>query len=78
MVQPRRIAALFAIQQRTRNLLVDLAGRLHPVVLLEGGDRELAVILPVLLVSGAVEIYILVTYLPRFVQIYRGTHDTFE
>jgi len=37
-----------------------------------------SVILPVLLVSGAVEIYILITYLPRFVQIYRGTHDTFE
>ena len=37
-----------------------------------------SVILPVLLVSGAVEIYILVTYLPRFVQIYRGTPDTFE
>ena len=37
-----------------------------------------SVILPVLLVSGAIELYILVTYLPRFVQIYRGTHDTFE
>ena len=37
-----------------------------------------SVILPVLLVSSAIEIYILVTYLPRFLQIYRGTHDTFE
>ena len=37
-----------------------------------------SVILPVLLISGAIEIYILVTYLPRFLQIYRGTHDTFE
>jgi hypothetical protein len=37
-----------------------------------------SVILPVLLISSAIEIYILVTYLPRFLQIYRGTHDTFE
>ena len=36
------------------------------------------IMLPVLLVSAAIEIYILVTYLPRFIQIYRGIHDTFE
>jgi len=36
------------------------------------------IIQPVLLASGAIETYILVTYLPRFIQIYRGIHDTFE
>ena len=36
------------------------------------------IMLPVLLVSAAIEIYILVTYLPRFIQIYCGIHDTFE
>jgi cardiolipin synthase len=30
------------------------------------------------LISSGFEIYILVTYLPRFMQIYRGTHDTFS
>jgi hypothetical protein len=30
------------------------------------------------LISCGFEIYILVTYLPRFMQIYRGTHDTFS
>lgn len=29
-------------------------------------------------VSGIIEIYILATYIPRFIQIYSGTHDTFE
>ncbi|MDX1957200.1 MAG: CDP-alcohol phosphatidyltransferase family protein [Leptospiraceae bacterium] len=28
--------------------------------------------------SGALELYILATFLPRFYQIYHGTHDTFE
>lgn len=30
------------------------------------------------LISGLIEIYILSTYIPRFIQIYQGTHDTFE
>ena len=34
--------------------------------------------LPLLLLSACIEVYILVTYLPRFVEIYRGTHNTFE
>ncbi|MCB1144370.1 MAG: CDP-alcohol phosphatidyltransferase family protein [Leptospiraceae bacterium] len=29
-------------------------------------------------ISGCIEVYILVTYIPRFVQIYKGEHDTFE
>ncbi len=29
-------------------------------------------------VSAGFEIYMLVTYLPRFVQIYQGSHDTFD
>ncbi|MCG9876124.1 MAG: CDP-alcohol phosphatidyltransferase family protein [Leptospiraceae bacterium] len=29
-------------------------------------------------ISSFVEVYILVTYIPRFIQIYKGTHDTFE
>ena len=29
-------------------------------------------------VSALIEVYILVTFLPRFYQIYHGTHDTFE
>jgi len=33
--------------------------------------------LTVLLASGAIEIYILVTCLPRFIQNYCGIHDTF-
>ncbi len=37
-----------------------------------------AVLLPLYFISGAIELYILVTYLPRFWQIYQGTHDTFE
>lgn len=32
----------------------------------------------IMLFSSLFEIYILVTYIPRFIQIYRGTHDTFE
>jgi phosphatidylglycerophosphate synthase len=31
-----------------------------------------------ILVSSFVEVSILVTYIPRFIQIYKGTHDTFE
>lgn len=33
---------------------------------------------PTLIISSLIEVYILVTYLPRFLQIYRGSHDTFE
>jgi cardiolipin synthase len=33
---------------------------------------------PLLAISGLIEAYILVTYVPRFVAIWRGTHDTFE
>lgn len=29
-------------------------------------------------ISSCDEIYILATYIPRFIQIYKGTHDTFE
>ena len=29
-------------------------------------------------ISGIIEIYIISTYIPRFIQIYLGTHDTFE
>lgn len=29
-------------------------------------------------ISSFVEVYILVTYIPRFIQIFKGTHDTFE
>jgi cardiolipin synthase len=29
-------------------------------------------------ISGLIEIYIISTYIPRFIQIYLGTHDTFE
>ena len=32
----------------------------------------------VLFVSLALELYVLVTYVPRLIQIARGTHDTFE
>jgi cardiolipin synthase len=31
-----------------------------------------------LAISGFIEVYILVTYIPRFIQIYLGHHDTFE
>jgi cardiolipin synthase (CMP-forming) len=30
------------------------------------------------LISSCIELYILITYIPRFIQIYKGTHDTFE
>ncbi len=30
------------------------------------------------IVSGLIEIYILSTYIPRFIEIYSGRHDTFE
>ena len=33
---------------------------------------------PLIFISICIEIYILVTFIPRFYQIYRGTHDTFE
>ncbi len=29
-------------------------------------------------ISGIIEIYIISTYIPRFIKIYLGTHDTFE
>lgn len=29
-------------------------------------------------VSAGFEVYMLVTYVPRFIQIYKGTHDTFD
>ncbi len=32
----------------------------------------------ILIISSIIELYILFTYLPRFFQIYRGHHDTFE
>lgn len=35
-------------------------------------------ILLLLLISIPIEIYILITFIPRFFQIYKGTHDTFE
>ncbi|KAB8030971.1 CDP-alcohol phosphatidyltransferase family protein [Fluviispira multicolorata] len=34
--------------------------------------------LPILVVSALLEIYILVTFIPRFILIYRKKHDTFE
>lgn len=34
--------------------------------------------LPLLLVSAMIEIYILLTFFPRYIQIFKGTHDTFE
>lgn len=30
------------------------------------------------LISGVIEVYILVTFVPRFIEIYTGKHDTFE
>lgn len=33
---------------------------------------------PLLLISACIEVYILFTFIPRFIQIYKGTHDTFE
>ncbi|HMV45371.1 MAG TPA: CDP-alcohol phosphatidyltransferase family protein [Leptospiraceae bacterium] len=36
------------------------------------------VILGLLLISIPIEVYILITFIPRFIQIYKGTHDTFE
>lgn len=33
---------------------------------------------PLLIISAVLELIILVTYIPRFFQILRGTHDTFE
>lgn len=38
-------------------------------------DRVLFVLY---IISGGIEVFILITYLPRFYQIYKGTHDTFE
>ena len=35
-------------------------------------------LLPLLTLSAAFEIYILITYLKRFTEIYRGVHDTFN
>jgi CDP-diacylglycerol--glycerol-3-phosphate 3-phosphatidyltransferase len=35
-------------------------------------------LLPLYIISGAIEVYILLTFLPRFYQIYNGKHDTFE
>lgn len=36
------------------------------------------VLAPLLLISIVVEFYILFTFIPRFLKIYKGTHDTFE
>ena len=33
---------------------------------------------PIYIISGLIEIYILFTFIPRFVQIYRGKEDCFE
>ncbi len=33
---------------------------------------------PLYIVSGIIEVYVLVTYVPRFFQILRGKHDTFN
>jgi len=42
-------------------------------------DRNLSIYLnPFLIISGLLEIFILVAYLKRFFEIYEGTHDTFE
>ncbi len=32
----------------------------------------------VYILSSCIELYVLMTYIPRFIQIYKGTHDTFE
>jgi phosphatidylglycerophosphate synthase len=32
----------------------------------------------VYILSSCIELYVLITYIPRFIQIYRGNHDTFE
>ena len=41
--------------------------------------HELKPVLEILLaISGLIEVYILVTYIPRFIKIYLGHHDTFE
>ncbi len=36
------------------------------------------VLAPLLLISILIEFYILFTFIPRFYQIYKGSHDTFE
>lgn len=36
------------------------------------------ILAPLLLISILIEFYILFTFLPRFYQIFKGTHDTFE
>lgn len=35
-------------------------------------------LIPILILSGIIECYILFTYVPRFHKIYKGKHDTFE
>lgn len=39
---------------------------------------EMILLTGIYAVSSLIELYILFTYIPRFIQIYRGTHDTFE
>ncbi|WCL47540.1 CDP-alcohol phosphatidyltransferase family protein [Leptospira sp. GIMC2001] len=45
---------------------------LYEILVLDG------ILYPLLFISASIEIYILVTFLPRFYQIYIGSHDTFE
>lgn len=53
---------------------------LFPDIQFSTSSQSPEMILMILLyaVSSIIELYILFTYIPRFVQIYRGTHDTFE
>ncbi|MDZ4726126.1 MAG: CDP-alcohol phosphatidyltransferase family protein [Leptospira sp.] len=52
---------------------------LNEPFLFDSQDTEFYVLeLPILCVSGLIEIYILFTFLPRYYAIYHGKHDTFE
>lgn len=41
-------------------------------------ESYLNILYGIYLLSFCIELYVLVTYIPRFIQIYNGNHDTFE
>lgn len=41
-------------------------------------ESYLNILYGVYILSSCIELYVLVTYIPRFIQIYNGNHDTFE
>lgn len=83
-VKPKKIAKLgtalnfLILAMYELNLILSRTPSWFEKVFSEMEMLNTFILFPMLLISAFIEVYILVTFIPRFYQIYKGTHDTFE